>query len=313
MIVARVKALLIDKNLPEWFVVALQARGIESTALSPPLRQWPDLSDYEVVLVRGAVSFTGEKIKQASKLRYVLRPGSGIELIDRAALARRGVVLINSPEGNAPTVAEHALALILSLIRGLPEDIQAINGRLWRRTAVGRKELSELTVGIIGFGHAGRELARRIVPLARKVKVYDRFRPPGFASEVPGIEEADYDDLMRAADVLSVHVDMRPENFHWIDDDFFGAMQKGAYLVNTSRGQVVDSAALLRALQQRRLGGLALDVLENEPPEPDVIRQLQQFPNVIITPHIAGWSETSHHRIYSVLLKKLDALLEKRN
>ncbi len=304
------KALLVDKNLPDWFRIALQGRGIASDVCVPPVVSWPELSPYEMILVRGAVDLSEDVIARASRLRYVLRPGSGTERIDKEALRARGIHLISSPEGNAPTVAEHALALIFSLIRRLPEDIQAINGRLWRRSDVGRKELSELTVGIVGFGHAGRELARRLVPLARRVLAYDRFQPAGYAAAVEGVRETDIDMLLQEADVISVHVDMRPENWHWINSDFFAAMKPGGYFINTARGQVVELDALLAAIRSGHLGGVALDVLENEPPAPAVLKQLQQFPNVIITPHIAGWSETSNHRIYAILLKKLDALLQ---
>ncbi len=303
------RALLIDRELPDWFPAALRKRGITSRSLMPPVESWPDLSEYDILLVRGAVRVDARVIAAAPKLRFILRPGSGTELIDKEAVRRRGIILLNSPEGNAPTVAEHTLGVMLALLRRLPDDIRAIQHHRWPRYSSGRKELADLTVGILGFGHIGRELARRIVPLARRVLAYDRYLPPGYAAMVPGVEEVPFDRLARTADVVTVHVDMRPENRHWLDSDFFAMIKTGAYFINTSRGSVVNTNALLEALRKGRLAGVALDVLENEPPPPHHIDQLRTHPNVIITPHIAGWSEASHHRIYRILLEKLDTYL----
>ncbi len=303
------KALLVDQELPPWFPHALRRRGIESQLLKPPVNEWPDLADIDLLLVRGAIRVSADLIASAPRLRFILRPGSGTELIDKLAVRQRGIVLLNSPEGNAPTVAEHTLSLILALLRRLPEDLRTIALHQWHRYSVGRKELADLTVGILGFGHIGRELARRIVPLARKVFVYDRYLPAGYATMVPGVEEVDFNQLPQLSDIVSVHVDMRPPNHHWINASFFQKMKPSAYLINTSRGEVVCLDDLIDALDNGRLGGVALDVLEDEPPLPDHINRLQQYPNVIVTPHIAGWSEASYHRIYAVLLEKLDAYL----
>jgi D-3-phosphoglycerate dehydrogenase len=267
----------------------------------PPGQAAADLADADALIVRSATRVTPELLEKAPRLRAVGRAGVGVDNIDLDAATRRGVLVMSTPGGNAVSVAEHTFALLLALARQVPKLDAAIHAGRWEKSSAAGTELRGKSLGLIGLGRIGGEVARRARAFEMRVLAFDPYISEAAAREA-GVELVPLDRLLAESDFVSLHAALSPATQNLINAGTLAKMKPGARLVNAARGELVDEAALADALKSGRLAGAALDVFAEEPPKNSPLTAL---PNVIATPHVAGSTEEAQEEVGTLIAQQV--------
>lgn len=246
------------------------------------------IGDYDAMVVRSETKVTARIFEAAKKLKVVARAGVGVDNIDVPAATRAGVVVVNSPEGNTIAAAEHSVAMLMALSRKIPAAAASLAQGEWKRSKFVGVEVYNKTLGVVGFGKIGREVARRARGLGMRVLAYDAFVSPEVARR-EGVEWVELPELYREADYITVHTPLTRDTRGMIGDAAFAQMKDGVRIINCARGGIIDEAALVRALDSGKVAAAAVDVFEKEPPPPD--HPLVHHPKVLATPHLGASTE----------------------
>lgn len=272
------------------------------------------IADYDGLIIRSKIQLDKHILRKAKKLKFIGRVGAGMENIDVEFARSMGIACLNSPEGNRDAVAEHALGMILALRNHLIRVNTEVRNGIWLREENRGFELKGKTLAIIGYGNMGKAFAQRLQGFEMKVIAYDKYKT-GFSDEF--VEEVEIEKVFELADIISFHVPLTEETRYLFDSSWIAKMQRPFYLINTARGPVVDTAALMQGIYEGQVLGAALDVLEfegssfeklKEEDFPESYHQLMACDQVILSPHIAGWTLESNMKLSSVIVDKIAAL-----
>jgi len=259
-----------------------------------------EIADAEGLIVRSATKVTRDLLEKAPKLRVIGRAGVGVDNVDMDAATHRGVLVMNTPGGNAVSVAEHTFALLLGLARSVPSSNTAIQAGRWEKSSSGM-ELRGKTLGLIGLGRVGIEVARRARTFEMEVIAYDPYVTQAAAREVE-VELLQLEEVLKRSDVISLHTALSPATEKMISATAIAQMKKGARLVNCARGELIDEVALAEALKSGHVAGAAVDTFAKEPPKDSPLLGL---PNVIATPHIAGSTAEAQEQVGTLIAQQV--------
>jgi D-3-phosphoglycerate dehydrogenase len=260
---------------------------------------------YDAIVIRSATKLTAELIGAATRLKVIGRAGVGVDNVDVDAATRRGIVVANAPESNVVSAAEHTIGLLLALARNIPQAHAALVEGRWERSRFGGVELAEKTLGILGFGRIGQQVARRALGLQMRVVAYDPFISAERFREA-GVEADSLEGVLARADFVTLHLPLNDDTRGVIDARSLALMKAGGRLVNAARGELIDEAALLEALERGTLAGAALDVYGREP----YAGPLLGAPNIVVTPHLAASTDEAQDRAGVIVAEQVGAALE---
>lgn len=267
------------------------------------------ISNYKGIAVRTKFRIDQELLDAGTNLKFVARAGAGLDNIDVAFAESKNITLMNAPEGNCDAVGEHAVGLLLSLANSFRQADRQIRNGIWDREGNRGWELKSKTVGIIGYGFMGQSFARKLAGFGVRVIAYDKYKT-GFSDSYA--TEVSMEEIVRQSDVLSLHIPLTAETRQMVDEEYLFHFRKPIYFLNTARGEIVNTQAVLNAIEKGKIMGAGLDVLEVEKfpklGEQPWYEALINCNKVMLTPHVAGWTFDSYHKISEVLADKLSQI-----
>lgn len=263
------------------------------------------IGNYDALIVRSGTQVTARIIEAADKMKYIGRAGVGVDNIDTDAATKKGIIVSNAPEGNTLAATEHTIGMMMALARNIPQASASLKKGEWKRSKFMGNEMNGKTLGVVGFGRIGREVAKRAQALAMNVIAYDPFIPAEVGAAM-GVEMMSVSELFTKADVITVHTPLIPSTTHLVNKESIATMKDGVRLINCARGGIIDEAALYDAIVAGKVAGAALDVFESEPPTDSPLLTLD---SVIVTPHLgASTVEAQKNVAISVAYQCLDVL-----
>ena len=309
-----IKILHIDSNHPLLWEQLEQAGFQNETDFNSTKQEVEiKIENYHGIVIRSRFKIDKTFLDKATNLKFIARVGAGLESIDCDYAIANGIHLIAAPEGNANAVGEHALGMLLALFNNLNIANNEIKSGQWKREANRGHELEGKTVGIIGYGNMGKSFAKKLSGFDVKVLCYDILPNVGDANAT----QVTLDELQEHSDVLSLHTPLTPETDKMVNKDFISTFKKPFWLINTARGNSVVTDDLVEALQSGKIKGAGLDVLEYEKlsfetlfegEKPKTFEYLLQAENILLTPHIAGWTFESHQKLAQTIADKIKSL-----
>lgn len=274
------------------------------------------LPNYEGAVIRSKFKFTKEVLDIAINLKCIGRVGAGMENIDVEYAKSKGITCVSAPEGNRDAVGEHALGMLLMLMNHLKRSDNEVRNGVWKRAENRGHEIAGRTIGIIGYGNMGPAFAKKLKGFDCEILVYDKYKT-GIVGE--HIKESSLYKIYEKADVVSIHLPLTQETNNYIDDNFISQFKKNIYIINTARGKCLNTTDLVKHLKTGKVIGACLDVLEYESVSfenidtttlPEPMQYLLKAENVILTPHIAGWTHESNYKMSKVIAEKMIAVLK---
>ena len=305
---------LITDNCHEDLLIGLSSHGNEVVYLPHLSLNEIDaiIEAYDGIIINTRVKMDKARIDLGHCLSFIGRMGSGLDIIDLPYAALKGIKVISSPEGNAQAVAEHSLAMLLTLLNKLPLGASQVKNFEWDREGARGRELSGKTIGIIGYGHTGPALAQVLSGFRVNIKVYDKYKEISDSVNCAAtIVQSTFEDIIAHCDVISFNIPLTDETALLIDESLLRRIKPGAILINASRGGIVKLDDVWNAIEDGRLGGCCLDVFPNVKPQTynskkaEVINKMAEHPAVILTPHVAGWTIESKQKIAQILVDKI--------
>ncbi|HOB09106.1 MAG: phosphoglycerate dehydrogenase [Limnochordia bacterium] len=293
------RVLVTDKIRKEGLTPLLDSPGIE--CVIQEVSDTTDLDTFDALLVRSATKVTDELMAKMPKLKIIARAGVGVDNIDVDAATRRGILVVNAPAGNTISTAEHTFAMMLALARKISPAANSLKSGQWNRSAFQGVELKGKTLGIIGFGRIGSEVAKRALAFDMTVLAYDPFLTKDRA-EKRGVKPVSLNELLVKSDIITIHTPLTQETKGLLNMDTLKITKPGVLIVNCARGGIVDEEALKHYLRSGHIAGAALDVYESEPPQD---YELIQMDNVLATPHIAASTKEAQLNVAIIVAEEV--------
>lgn len=305
------KNILIVDDIHPIFIEEAEALGYhcDYQPTIKPEQAFEILNKYKGLVIRSKFLVDRKVIDMVKNLRFICRAGAGMDNIDEDYAKEKGIILINAPEGNMDAVGEHAVGLLLNLMNNISRADTEIRTGIWKREGNRGYELKGKTVGIIGYGFMGHSFAQKLSGFGVNIIAYDKYKT-GFSDRY--VREVSMEEIVKHSDIVSFHIPLTPETSGLVDDEYLFHFKKPIFLLNTSRGKVVQTKAVLNGIKQGKILGVGLDVLEVEKfpalGEQGWFEELSKSDKVILTPHVAGWTFDSYRKISEVMAEKLSRL-----
>lgn len=308
----KVKKILITDKVHPLLIDGLQSENCTVTYDTTIDNEKLDniIQQYDGIIINSKIIMDKARIDKGKNLQYIGRLGSGLEIIDVKYAKKKKIAVYNSPEGNRNAVAEHEIGMLLALMNNIVKADREVRKFQWEREKNRGMELKGKTLGIIGLGHTGSSFAEKLSSWGLKVVSYDKYRKR-YPASLRFVEKVSLKELTETSDIISLHLPLTDETKFLVGDEFISMCKTGVIICNTSRGQVVRTSSLIDGLETGKVGGACLDVFENEKPESFteqekvMYEKLYRMENVVLTPHIAGWTNESLQGIAGILLDKI--------